>query len=75
MARVEVRSEITGTVWKIPVSAQDSVQEGDDIVILEAMKMEIPVVAPATGRVVSVELAEGAPVAEGDLIAVIEVGA
>lgn len=75
MARVEVRSEITGTVWKIPVSAQDSVQEGDDIAILEAMKMEIPVVAPATGRVVSVELAEGAPVAEGDLIAVIEVGA
>lgn len=73
MTKHDIRSEMTGTVWKIPVSTGDTVQEGDDVVILEAMKMEIPVAAPATGRIASIEVAEGASVAEGDLIAVIEV--
>ena len=60
-----IRSEITGTVWKIVVQPGATLQADDTIMILESMKMEIPVVAPEDGRVLELLVAEGAAVREG----------
>jgi len=60
-----VRSEIAGTVWKIEVAPGDTVAEGDVLLILESMKMEIPVEAPASGRVDAIQVREGQAVKEG----------
>jgi biotin carboxyl carrier protein len=68
----EVRAEMVANVWKIVVAAGDQVAAGDTLVILESMKMEIPVVAEAAGRVSELRVAEGDVVQEGDLIAVID---
>ena len=68
----EVRAEMVANVWKVVVSEGDTVEEGDTLVILESMKMEIPVVAEASGVVAQIKVAEGDVVQEGDLIAVIE---
>jgi acetyl-CoA carboxylase biotin carboxyl carrier protein len=68
----EVRSEMVANVWKVVATAGDSVDMGDPLVILESMKMEIPVEAPQGGTVKEVRVAEGAVVQEGDVIAVIE---
>jgi biotin carboxyl carrier protein len=67
----EVRAELVANVWKIVVTEGQQVEDGDTLVILESMKMEIPVVAESSGTV-SVKIAEGDVVQEGDLIAVIE---
>ncbi len=67
----EVPAHITGTVWKIERKVGDSVSEGDTIVILESMKMEMPVEAPAAGTISEIRVSEGSPVNEGDVIAVI----
>jgi biotin carboxyl carrier protein len=67
----EVRAELVANVWKIVVTEGQQVEDGDTLVILESMKMEIPVVAESSGSV-SVKVAEGDVVQEGDLIAVIE---
>ena len=67
----EVPAHITGTVWKIERKVGDSVSEGDTIVILESMKMEMPVEAPSAGTISEIRVSEGAPVNEGDVIAVI----
>ncbi|HEX2313252.1 MAG TPA: biotin/lipoyl-binding carrier protein [Thermomonospora sp.] len=68
----EVRAEMVANVWKVVVGEGDEVQDGDTLVILESMKMEIPVVAEDEGRVAELKVAEGDVVQEGDLIAVIE---
>ena len=68
----EVRSEMVANVWKVVAKEGDSVAAGDPLVILESMKMEIPVEAPESGRVVEVSVHEGGVVQDGDLIAVIE---
>ena len=68
----EVRAEMVVIVWKIVVAQGDSVDEGDTLVILESMKMEIPVLAEEPGVVSSLQVAEGDVIQEGDLIAVIE---
>ena len=68
----EVRSEMVANVWKVVVKAGDAVSSGDPLVILESMKMEIPVAAPADGTVAEVRVEEGGVVQEGDVIAVIE---
>ena len=60
----DVNAQITGTVWKILVKPGDEVGEGDDLMILESMKMEIPVEAPVDGTVVEVLVAEGDAVDE-----------
>jgi acetyl-CoA carboxylase biotin carboxyl carrier protein len=70
---VEIRSEVTGSVWLVEARLGDAVGEDDTIVILESMKMEIPVVSPEDGELVELRVAEGQPVAEGDLIALLEV--
>ena len=67
-----VKSPVVGTVWKIQVAEGDAVAEGDEIMILESMKMEIPVEAEASGTVVSLAVAEADQVAEGALLATIE---
>jgi biotin carboxyl carrier protein len=67
----EVRAEMVANVWKVVVSQGDSVDEGDTLVILESMKMEIPVVAEASGTVQELRVNEGDVVQEGDVIAVI----
>jgi acetyl-CoA carboxylase biotin carboxyl carrier protein len=72
MAEVEVKSELTAKVWKIEVPAGGTVEEGDAVMILESMKMEIPVLAPAAGKVSRVLVAEEEAVSEGQLLALIE---
>jgi acetyl-CoA carboxylase biotin carboxyl carrier protein len=67
----EVRAEMVANVWKIVVAEGDQVEDGDTLVILESMKMEIPVIAEAAGTV-QLKVAEGDVVQEGDLIAVID---
>ena len=67
----EVRAEMVANVWKIVVTEGQQVEDGDTLVILESMKMEIPVIAESSGAV-SIKIAEGDVVQEGDLIAVIE---
>ncbi|GII81599.1 biotinylated protein TB7.3 [Sphaerisporangium rufum] len=68
----EVRAEMVANVWKIVVAEGDDVAEGDTLVILESMKMEIPVIAEDPGVVTAVKVAEGDVIQEGDLIAVID---
>jgi acetyl-CoA carboxylase biotin carboxyl carrier protein len=66
MADTRVRSEIAGSVWKIEVAVGDAVVEDDPLIILESMKMEIPLLAPRSGVVREILVAEGQPIAEGD---------
>ena len=66
MADLRVKSEIAGSVWKIEVAVGDSVGEEDPLIILESMKMEIPLLAPRAGIVRRILVAEGEPIAEGD---------
>jgi acetyl-CoA carboxylase biotin carboxyl carrier protein len=70
MANVE--AHITGTVWKIEVSVGDSVEEGDTVVILESMKMEMPVEAEDPGVVKEILCEEGQSVSEGETLVVLE---
>jgi len=68
----EVRAEMVANVWKVVAAEGDQVNDGDTLVVLESMKMEIPVLAEDSGTVTSLGVAEGDVVQEGDLIAVIE---
>ncbi|MGB0921707.1 MAG: biotin/lipoyl-binding carrier protein [Alphaproteobacteria bacterium] len=72
MSKIEVKSEITGKVWQIVTKAGDALDEDDDILILESMKMEIPVAAPEDGTLVEILVAEGDTVEEGQVVAVME---
>jgi acetyl-CoA carboxylase biotin carboxyl carrier protein len=67
-----VEAHITGTVWKIEVAVGDQVDEGDTVVILESMKMEMPVEADDPGTVSEVRCEEGQSVQEGDVLVVLE---
>jgi biotin carboxyl carrier protein len=68
----EVPSPITGSVWKVLVENGASIGEGDTIVILESMKMEIRVKSPHNGRVAEIRVNEGDPILEDDIIAIID---
>ena len=68
----EVFAEMVANVWKVTVQAGEKVSEGDTLVILESMKMEIPVPSPIDGTVSEVRVREGAVVQEGDVLAVVE---
>ena len=72
MATKEIKSEITGSVWKIVKRPGDAVEEEDSLMILESMKMEIPVLAEAKGTVKEIRVQENDAVAEGQVLAVIE---
>ncbi len=67
----DVAAHITGTVWKIEVVVGDTVTEGQTCVILESMKMEMPVEAPSGGKVEKINCAEGQAVNEGDVLVVL----
>jgi acetyl-CoA carboxylase biotin carboxyl carrier protein len=73
MAEV-IKAEITGTVWKVLVKKGDEVEEDDEIMILESMKMEIPVESPVDGTVAEICVAEGVAITEGQILAKIDEG-
>ena len=68
----QVEAQITGNVWKIEKAVGDSVAEGESILILESMKMEIPVEAPCAGRIAEIRVSEGQSIEEGAVLAVID---
>ena len=68
----EIKSEIAGKVWKIETKPGDRVEEDDPILILESMKMEIPVTAPADCRIVEILVAGEDAVSEGQVVAIVE---
>jgi acetyl-CoA carboxylase biotin carboxyl carrier protein len=68
----EVEAHITGTVWKIECEVGQEVTEGDTLVILESMKMEMPVEAEDDGKVAEITCSEGQSVSEGDTLVVLE---
>jgi len=68
----EIKASMAGSVWKISVSAGDVVIEGQDVVILESMKMEIPISASGNGAVKELKVKEGDFVNEGDVLVIIE---
>jgi biotin carboxyl carrier protein len=72
MAETRVRSEIAGSVWKIEVAIGDKVAEDDPLIVLESMKMEIPLLAPRAGVVREILVAEGESIAEGDVAVILE---
>jgi acetyl-CoA carboxylase biotin carboxyl carrier protein len=67
-----IEAHITGTVWKIEVKVGDTVEEGDTVVVLESMKMEMPIEAEDEGTVSEIRVEEGQPVSEGDTLVVLE---
>lgn len=72
MAAIEVKSVVTGSVWKIEASVGQRLEPGDTIMILESMKMEIPVIAEDGGTLKEIKVAEGVAVSENQVVAVIE---
>lgn len=72
MATETIRSEVTGSVWKIVANPGDVLESEGTLMVLESMKMEIPVLAPDGGRLVRVLVAEGEPVREGQDLAILE---
>ena len=71
MAEIRVRSEISGSVWKIEVRVGDAVGAEDPLIILESMKMEIPLLSPQSGIVKEIRVKEGDPIAEGDIAVIL----
>ena len=72
MAIISIKSDITGTVWKVLVKPGDAVEEEGELVILESMKMEIPVITEDGGTVKEILVKEKDPVSEGQVVAIIE---
>jgi acetyl-CoA carboxylase biotin carboxyl carrier protein len=68
----EVKAELVGNLWKIVAAIGDTVEEDDTIMILESMKMEIPITSPIAGTVTQILVAEGDVVQEGQTVAVVE---
>lgn len=68
----EIEAHITGTVWKIEVAVGDEISEGDTVVILESMKMEMPVESEDDGVVKEIRCSENQSVSEGDVLVVLE---
>lgn len=73
MSALEVKADVTGSVWKIMVRVGDQVSEDDELVILESMKMEIPLLAPEGGTVKEILVKENDVSNEGDTVVVLEV--
>jgi acetyl-CoA carboxylase biotin carboxyl carrier protein len=72
MSRTKVITDIAGKVWKIEAAAGSRVGQDEPVLILESMKMEIPVTAPRAGTVIEIYFKEGEVVGEGDVVAIIE---
>ena len=72
MAKVEITTEVTGNVWKIQAAVGDQLSEEDVIMILESMKMEIPVEASCSRKLIEILVNEGDAVDEDQIVAIIE---
>ena len=72
MALIDVKTEITGSVWKIVKTVGDNVEEDEPILILESMKMEIPVASPEDGVLTEILTNEGDTVTDGTVVARVE---
>lgn len=72
MSLIDVESELAGTVWSIPVSPGDTVAEDDPLVMVESMKMEIPISAPRDGVVKEIKVAEGDLISAGQVVVILE---
>ena len=72
MAVVNVKSEIAGNVWKIQTKPGDTVEADGEIMILESMKMEIPVLSPRAGTIREIRVSEGEAIDEGQLVAILD---
>ncbi|MBF6617157.1 MAG: acetyl-CoA carboxylase biotin carboxyl carrier protein subunit [Candidimonas sp.] len=72
MARTEIGSPVTGTVWKVERAVGDKVEDGDVIMILESMKMEIPLEATSAGVIAELTVEPGASVDEDQILCVLE---
>jgi biotin carboxyl carrier protein len=72
MAEMKILSELNATVWKIIVAPGDRVAEGDTLILLESMKMEIPVTAPRDGTVTAIFVSEEQTIVEGEKLATLE---
>ena len=68
----DIEAHITGNVWKIEVGVGDEVADGDTVVILESMKMEMPVESPASGTIREIKIKEGEAVDEGKVLAILD---
>lgn len=68
----EVKAHITGTVWKIEVKVGDAVEADQVLIILESMKMEMPIEAPKSGKVADIRIKEAQPVNEGDVVLILD---
>jgi len=68
----EIKAHITGVVFQVTTKAGDRVQAGDPVIVLESMKMEIPVEAPRAGSIKEIRVQEGQTVQEGEIIAVLD---
>lgn len=71
MAEVEAKSEVTGAVWKITTEVGQKVEAGDTIMIIESMKMEIPVMCEESGVIAKFLVEEKTPVSEGQVVALL----
>lgn len=70
---IEMRAELAGSIWKVFVSPGDAVLDGQQLLVMETMKMEIPVMSEADGTVVDVNVSTGEQVREGDVLVVVGV--
>ena len=68
----DIEAHITGTVWKVEVAVGDEITDGDTVVILESMKMEMPVETEDDGKVAEIRVEEGQSVSEGDVLVVLK---
>ena len=68
----DIKAHITGIVFQVVANPGDAVQEGDPVIVLESMKMEIPVESPRSGRVQAIKVEEGQTVQEGEVVATLE---
>jgi acetyl-CoA carboxylase biotin carboxyl carrier protein len=72
MKRIEVKAEVTGKVWKILVPVGERVEADDSVMVVESMKMEIPVISEEGGTAVELRVAEGDAVEDGQVVAIVE---
>lgn len=72
MPEIKILSEVAGRICSLPLTAGDSVNEGDEVAFVEAMKMEIPVASPTAGKIKSILVAIDDVVAEGQLLGTVE---
>jgi acetyl-CoA carboxylase biotin carboxyl carrier protein len=72
VANIEARTDVTGAVWKIVTEVGQRIEAGDTIMIIESMKMEIPVIAEESGTIKAFLVKEEAAVSEGQTVAVLE---